>query len=83
MAVKGTPTREENHRGGSMVPARKLEKEAKNQGVSLVPAKNLDREVTLQGGYMVPSIIPARQLQITHYDNSQKWAWIFINEAPK
>ncbi|CDY49140.1 BnaC09g52030D [Brassica napus] len=48
MAVKGTPTREENH----------------------------------HGGYMVPSIIPARQLQITHYDNSQKWAWIFINEAP-
>ncbi|KAG2276714.1 hypothetical protein Bca4012_043049 [Brassica carinata] len=82
MAVKGTPTREENHHGGSMVPARKLEKEAKNQGDSLVPAKNLDREVTLQGGYMVPSIIPARQLQITHYDNSQKWAWIFINEAP-
>ncbi|KAL0693401.1 hypothetical protein Bca4012_060581 [Brassica carinata] len=34
------------------------------------------------GGSVVYSMIPARQLQITHSENIQKWAWSFINEAP-
>ncbi|KAF8084596.1 hypothetical protein N665_0710s0004 [Sinapis alba] len=73
------PTREKNHHEGSMVPASwKLKKEEK-QGVS---ARNLERDVTLQGGYMVPSMIPAKELEITHSENSQRWAWSFINEGP-
>ncbi|CAH8289507.1 unnamed protein product [Eruca vesicaria subsp. sativa] len=79
MVARGTPTREKNHHGGSIassiVPA-------SQQGVSLVPARKIEREVTLQGGSVVSFMIPARQLDIIDIENSQKWAWSFISEAP-
>ncbi|ESQ39604.1 hypothetical protein EUTSA_v10001121mg [Eutrema salsugineum] len=82
MAVRGNPARETNRQGGSMVPARKLVREVNRQGGSMVPAKKLESKLIRQGGSMAPSMVPARELKIFHSEDSKKWAWSFINEAP-
>ncbi|CAH2046379.1 unnamed protein product [Thlaspi arvense] len=69
MAVRGNPA---NRQGGSMVPARPLEREVNRQGSSM----------KIISASSVYTMVPARQLVITHSENSQKWAWSFINEAP-
>lgn len=81
--MRRNPETDVTHQGGSIVPARKPKKEANRQGGSIVPARQPEREASHQGGSMVPFMVSARQLEITHSENPQKWAWSFIYEKPE
>ncbi|VVB07977.1 unnamed protein product [Arabis nemorensis] len=48
------------------------------QEAAMVPTRQLERVVNRQGG----SMVPARLLTITHSEDSKKWVWSSISEAP-